>query len=148
MILQLRWTPGPSRLRRLLPSREAAGSPSTYWATGTTSQGSGPNGKTSGKSPLEIGQRRQRGRDPAPPGPVRPTPGYPGRLQTTCVPVSVPCPRFRSCSVDQGIYGHLTLRNLAALAADPGDAAEARRLWQSILEECPGGAEATAKLAG
>jgi hypothetical protein len=52
------------------------------------------------------------------------------------------------CSVDQGIYGHLTLRNLASLAAERGDSAEARRLWQSILADCPGDAEATAKLAG
>ena len=52
------------------------------------------------------------------------------------------------CSVDQGIYGHLTLRNLAALAQERGDASEARRLWQSILAEYPGDADATAKLAG
>ncbi|MGC8640624.1 MAG: glycosyltransferase [Isosphaeraceae bacterium] len=52
------------------------------------------------------------------------------------------------CSVDQGIYGHLTLRNLAALAEERGDRAEVQRLWKSILEECPGDAEAAAKLAG
>jgi hypothetical protein len=33
------------------------------------------------------------------------------------------------CSVDQGIYGHLTRRNLAVLAAERGDQAEVRRLW-------------------
>ena len=32
------------------------------------------------------------------------------------------------CSFDQGIYGHLTRRNLAALAAERGDCAEAERL--------------------
>jgi hypothetical protein len=31
------------------------------------------------------------------------------------------------CSVDQGIYGHLTLRNLAVLAEERSDRAEARR---------------------
>ena len=51
------------------------------------------------------------------------------------------------CSVDQGIYGHLTRRNLAALAAERGDHAEAARLWADVLAECPGDREATAKLA-
>jgi tetratricopeptide (TPR) repeat protein len=46
------------------------------------------------------------------------------------------------CSVDQGIYGHLTLRNLAVLAEERGDRAEARRLWRMVLEACPGDAEA------
>ena len=41
------------------------------------------------------------------------------------------------CSVDQGIYGHLTLRNLAALAQERGDPGEARRLWKSILRRQP-----------
>ena len=50
------------------------------------------------------------------------------------------------CSVDQGIYGHLTRRNLAALAAERGDHAEAERLWSEVLAECPGDREATAKL--
>jgi glycosyltransferase involved in cell wall biosynthesis len=52
------------------------------------------------------------------------------------------------CSVDQGIYGHLTLRNLAALAQERGDSAEAQRLWRAILAECPGDPEAMAKLQG
>ena len=52
------------------------------------------------------------------------------------------------CSVDQGIYGHLTRRNLAALAAERGDHAEARRLWEEVLAECPGDREALAKLGG
>ena len=50
------------------------------------------------------------------------------------------------CSVDQGIYGHLTRRNLAALAAQRGDYAEAQRLWEDVLAECPGDREALAKL--
>lgn len=49
-------------------------------------------------------------------------------------------------SVDQGIYGHLTRRNLARLAAERGDHAEARRLWAALLAECPGDPEATAML--
>jgi tetratricopeptide (TPR) repeat protein len=50
------------------------------------------------------------------------------------------------CSVDQGIYGHLTRRNLAALAAERGDHAETRRLWEAVLAECPGDREALARL--
>jgi glycosyltransferase involved in cell wall biosynthesis len=50
------------------------------------------------------------------------------------------------CSVDQGIYGHLTRRNLAVLAAERGDHAEVRRLWEAVLAECPGDHEALAKL--
>jgi len=42
------------------------------------------------------------------------------------------------CSVDQGTYGHLTLRNLAALAEERGDRVEAQRLWKMVLDECPG----------
>ena len=49
------------------------------------------------------------------------------------------------CSVDQGIYGHLTLRNLAVLAAERDDQAEAQRLWRRVLDECPGDQEAIAK---
>jgi glycosyltransferase involved in cell wall biosynthesis len=50
------------------------------------------------------------------------------------------------CSVDQGIYGHLTRRNLAALAAERGDRAGAEKLWAEVLAECPGDREALAKL--
>ena len=50
------------------------------------------------------------------------------------------------CSVDQGIYGHLTRRNLAALAAERGDHAEAEKLWAEVLAECPGDREALAGL--
>jgi len=49
------------------------------------------------------------------------------------------------CSVDQGIYGHLTLRNLAVLAQERGDRVEARRLWSMVLDACPGDAEATSR---
>ena len=50
------------------------------------------------------------------------------------------------CSLDQGIYGHVTRRNLAVLAAERGDAAEAARLWQAVLAECPGDHQALAML--
>jgi Flp pilus assembly protein TadD len=50
------------------------------------------------------------------------------------------------CSVDQGIYGHLTRRNLAMLATERGDGGEANRLWAEVLAECPGDPEAAAKL--
>jgi len=53
----------------------------------------------------------------------------------------------RFSSVDQGIYGHLTRRNLAALAAERGDHAEAKKLWTEVLAECPGDREALAKLS-
>ncbi len=49
------------------------------------------------------------------------------------------------CSVDQGIYGHLTRRNLAVLAEERGDSAEAFRLWKMVLDACPGDAEAMAR---
>jgi Flp pilus assembly protein TadD len=51
------------------------------------------------------------------------------------------------CSVDQGIYGHLTRRNLAVLAQERGDHAEAERLWAEVLAECPGDREARQRLA-
>ena len=47
------------------------------------------------------------------------------------------------CSVDQGIYGHLTRRNLAVLAAERG---EEERLWRAVLAECPADSEAQAKV--
>jgi glycosyltransferase involved in cell wall biosynthesis len=50
------------------------------------------------------------------------------------------------CSLDEGIYGHLTRRNLAMLAAERGDRAAAARLWRAVLAECPGDPEATAHL--
>jgi hypothetical protein len=50
-------------------------------------------------------------------------------------------------SVDQGIYGHLTRRNLAALATQRNDHEEAARQWRAILIECPGDKEALAQLS-
>jgi tetratricopeptide (TPR) repeat protein len=50
------------------------------------------------------------------------------------------------CSLDQGIYGHLTRRNLAVLAAERGDFAKVELLWREVLAECPGDCEALAKL--
>jgi Flp pilus assembly protein TadD len=55
----------------------------------------------------------------------------------------------RFASVDSGIYGHLTRRNLAILAEVRGDREEARGLWSAVLAECPGdrlAAEALARL--
>jgi tetratricopeptide (TPR) repeat protein len=52
----------------------------------------------------------------------------------------------RFASVDMGIYGHLTRRNLAALAAERGDREEAVRHWRAVLAECPGDREARARL--
>ncbi len=49
-------------------------------------------------------------------------------------------------SLDQGIYGHLTRRNLAALAMERGDTEEARCQWRAVLEECPGDTEAAKRL--
>jgi glycosyltransferase involved in cell wall biosynthesis len=48
----------------------------------------------------------------------------------------------RFSSVDQGIYGHLTRRNLASLAASRGDWVEALHQWRGVLGECPGDPEA------
>jgi hypothetical protein len=49
-------------------------------------------------------------------------------------------------SVVQGIDGYLTRRNLAALTAERGDHAKARRLGEAVLMECHGDREALAKL--
>jgi glycosyltransferase involved in cell wall biosynthesis len=49
----------------------------------------------------------------------------------------------RFSSVDQGIYGHLTRRNLAALAEERGAPDEARQLWTDVLGECPGDHDAS-----
>ncbi len=50
-------------------------------------------------------------------------------------------------SLDQGIYGHVTRRNLAALAGERGDVDEAQRQWRAILAECPADKQALQKLA-
>ncbi len=49
-------------------------------------------------------------------------------------------------SMDQGIYGHVTRRNLAVLAAERGDQAEAQRLWRAVLAERPGDRDALRNL--
>ena len=49
-------------------------------------------------------------------------------------------------SVDQGIYGHLTRRNLAIIAGERGDRAEMLKQWQAVLAECPGDTQATRHL--
>jgi hypothetical protein len=50
----------------------------------------------------------------------------------------------RFASLDMGIYGHLTRRNLAVLAQERGDSVEAAQLWRAVLAECPGDREARA----
>jgi tetratricopeptide (TPR) repeat protein len=49
-------------------------------------------------------------------------------------------------SIDFGIYGHLTRRNLAILARERGDVQEAQEQWQAVLAECPGDPEATRQI--
>jgi hypothetical protein len=53
----------------------------------------------------------------------------------------------RFSSVDQGIYGHLTRRNLAAMAEEVGDRDAATRYWNEVLVECPEDVEARGRLA-
>jgi GT2 family glycosyltransferase len=48
----------------------------------------------------------------------------------------------RFASVDEGIYGHVTRRNLAALAEESGDPAGAAAYWEAVLGEVPGDADA------
>jgi len=50
------------------------------------------------------------------------------------------------CSVDQGIYGHLTLRNLAVLTAEQRDPGEVVILWEMVLAKRPDDSEAMVKL--
>jgi hypothetical protein len=45
-------------------------------------------------------------------------------------------------SIDQGIYGHLTRRNLAVPARERGDHAEATGHSRDVLAECPDDREA------
>jgi GT2 family glycosyltransferase len=56
-----------------------------------------------------------------------------------------PPEQFRS--VDAGIYGHLTRRNLAKLCEDRGDLGAAVRFWNGVLAELPGDREALAARA-
>jgi tetratricopeptide (TPR) repeat protein len=48
----------------------------------------------------------------------------------------------RFASVDAGIHGHVTRRNLARLAEERGDLAEALRQWSGVRADRPGDAEA------
>ena len=48
--------------------------------------------------------------------------------------------------MDQGIYGHVTRRNLAELARERGNHDEAARLWRAVLAECPGDRDALRNL--
>ena len=50
------------------------------------------------------------------------------------------------CSIDLGIYGHLTRRNLAIIAGERGDRSEVQVQWRAILAECPGDPEAMRQL--
>jgi hypothetical protein len=52
----------------------------------------------------------------------------------------------RFCSVDQGIYRHVTWRNLAVLAGERGDLLEAEKRWRTVLAECRDDREAGARL--
>ena len=52
----------------------------------------------------------------------------------------------RFASVDAGIYGHVTRRNLAVLAEEQGDLPEAALHWSKVLAERPGDAEAARAL--
>ena len=65
-------------------------------------------------------------------------PGEPGPCWRRILTLSRP---QKFASVDHGIYGHLTRRNLAALATERGDHEEAERQWRAILAECPGDKE-------
>jgi tetratricopeptide (TPR) repeat protein len=50
----------------------------------------------------------------------------------------------RFSSVDMGIYGHITRRNLAALCEERGALGEAARLWAEVLDDRPNDREAVA----
>ena len=73
--------------------------------------------------------------------------GQPAEAETTWRRILTLKRPEQFCSVDQDIYGHLTLRNLATFANERGDQVEAQRLWQVVLAECPRDLEATATLA-
>ncbi len=49
-------------------------------------------------------------------------------------------------SVDPGIFGHLTRRNLAIIAGERGDKAGAEAHWRTVLVECPGDPDASRAL--
>ncbi len=52
----------------------------------------------------------------------------------------------RFSSLDMGIYGHVTRRNLARLAEERGASTEAAEHWRAIIAECPGDGEAMSAL--
>jgi len=70
----------------------------------------------------------------------------PGRAGQEARPRRQDPPERAFCSLDQRIYGHRTRRNLAVLAAERGDNAEAAKLWAEVLAECPGDREALTAL--
>ena len=49
-------------------------------------------------------------------------------------------------NVEPAIYGHLTRHNLALIAEERGDHAEAEIHWRAILAECPNHEEALRKV--
>jgi hypothetical protein len=50
------------------------------------------------------------------------------------------------CSVDQGIYGQFTLRNLGVLAEKRGNHTESRRLWRMVNGAFPGDPDAMSRV--
>jgi GT2 family glycosyltransferase len=70
--------------------------------------------------------------------------GDPGRAETCWRRLLELRPPEKFSSVDVGIYGHLTRRNLARLVEERGDLEEAARFWGEVMAECPGDREAVA----
>jgi uncharacterized protein with PIN domain len=50
-----------------------------------------------------------------------------------------------SCISAVNLAETISKRNLAVLAEERGDPAEARRLWRMVLDACPGNAEAMSR---
>jgi hypothetical protein len=95
------------------------------------------------RGPLRRARRR---RAAVPQGVVHRQTGEPAEAERRWRRIPGLGPPERFASVDMGIYGHLTRRNLAAMAADRGGIEEAARLWGEVLAEGPGDREALAKL--
>ena len=72
--------------------------------------------------------------------------GQPGEAETCWRRILTLKRPDQFCSFDQGLSGHLTLRNLAALAGERGDKAQGLRLWKLVLDARPGDEEATMRL--